>query len=112
MTVGERVELNVLQKLFANEFKNLKSALDSAMGANDALSSAMQATRKEVEEAAGYFFGGGTLGLLNGDLTLDPAELFVRGSTAITALYKLFDLSAEQLDELLAARIERSEANR
>ncbi len=112
MTVGERVELNVLHKLFANEFENLKSALESAMGANDALSSAMQPTRKEAEEAAGYFFGPDTLGLLNGDLTLDPAQLFVRGSASISDFYKLFDLSVEQLDGLLAARIERSKANR
>ncbi len=112
MTVGERVELNVLQKLFANQFKTLKSALDSAMGANDALRGAMQATREEAEEAAGYFLGADTLGLLNGGLTLDPALLFVRGSSAISALYELFDLSAQQLDGLLAARIERSEANR
>ncbi len=111
MTVAERVELNVLQKLFANEFEHLRSALDTAMGANDALSSAMQATRKEAEEAAGYFLGAQTLGLLNGDLTLDPAELFVRASGAILAFYKLFDLSAQQLDGLLAARIERSETN-
>ena len=112
MTVGERVELNVLQKQFATEFENLKSALDSAMGANDALSRAMQATRMEAEKAEGYFLGAQTLALLNGvDLTLDPAVLFVRGSGAILDLYQLFDLSAQQLDGLLAARIERSEAN-
>ncbi len=111
MTMGERVELNVLQKLFAYEFENLKSALDSAMGANDALSRAMQATRMEADKAEGYFLGAETLALLNGDLTLDPAELFVRGSGAILDLYQLFDLSAQQLDGLLAARIERSEAN-
>jgi methyl-accepting chemotaxis protein len=112
MTVAERVELNVLQKRFATEFENLKSVLDSAMGANDALSSAMQATRMEAEQAEGYFLGAQTLALLNGGgLTLDPAELFVRGSGAILDLYQLFDLSAQQLDGLLAARIERSEAN-
>lgn len=112
MTVTERVELNVLQKLFAKEFENLKGALDTSMGGNDALRSAMQATRKEAEEAAGYFLGPQTLGLLNGELTIDPAEFFERGSVAIEALYKLFDVSAQQLDNLLAARIERSEANR
>jgi methyl-accepting chemotaxis protein len=112
MTVGERVELNVLQKQFETEFENLRSALDSAMGANDALSSAMQATRMEAEKAQGYFLGAQTVALLNGGgLTLDPAELFVRGSGAILDLYQLFDLSAQQLDGLLAARIERSEAN-
>ena len=112
MTVGERVELNVLQKQFATAFENLKSALDSAMGANDALSSAMQSTRMEAEKAEGYFHGAQTVALLNGGgLTLDPAELFVRGSGAILALYKLFDLSAQQLDGLLAARIERLETN-
>lgn len=112
MTVSERVELNVLQKLFANEFENLMSALDNATGANAALSNAMQATRKEAEEAAGYFLGAETVGLLNGDLTIDPAAFFERGSVAIAALYKLWDLSAEQLDGLLAARIERSKGNR
>ncbi len=112
MTVGERVELNVLQKQFATEFENLKTALDSAMGANDALASAMQATRMEAEKAQGYFLGAQTLALLNGGgLTLDPAELFVRGSGAILDLYQLFDLSAQQLDGLLAARIEQSKAN-
>jgi methyl-accepting chemotaxis protein len=112
ITVGERIELNVLQKQFATEFENLKSALDSAMGANNALSSAMQATRMEAEKAEGYFHGAQTVALLNGGgLTLDPAELFVRGSGAILALYELFDLSAQQLDSLLAARIECSETN-
>ncbi len=110
MTATERVELNVLQRQFAREFENLRNALDTAMGANDALSSAMQETRKDAEEAAGYFLGAQTLALLNGGgLTLDPAELFVRGSAAILNLYKLFDLSAQQLDGLLAARIQRSE---
>ena len=111
MTVDERVELNVLQKLFAREFESLKSALDGAMGANNALDSAMHATRKEAEQAAGYFLGPQALGLLNGDLTLVPAAFFERGTVAIAALYKLFDLSAQQLDALLAARIEQSEAN-
>jgi len=49
--------------------------------------------------------------LLNGDLTLVPADFFERGTVAIAALYKLFDLSAQQLDGLLASRIERSETN-
>ncbi len=111
MTVAERVELNVLQKRFAREFEILKSALDTAMGANDALSIALHAKRMEAEKAAGYFLGAQTVGLLNGDLTLDPAELFVRGSASILTLYDLFDLSARQLDGLLAARVERSEAS-
>ncbi len=112
MTVAERVELNVLQKQFATEFENLKSALDNAMGANDALARAMQGTRVEAEKAQGYFLGAQTLALLNGGgLTLDPAELFVRGSGAILDVYQLFDLSAQQLDGLLAARIEQSKAN-
>ena len=112
MTVAERIELNVLQKLFASEFENLKSALDSAMGVNDELSRTLQAARMEAEVAAGYILGAGTPGILNGDLTIDPAVFIERDSVAITALYKLFDQSAQQLDGLLAARIERSKANR
>jgi methyl-accepting chemotaxis protein len=111
MTVDERVALNVLQKQFAREFGSLESALDSAMGANDALRNAMQATRQEAEKAAGFFLGADSLAMLNGELTLDPAEFFERGSAAIAALYRLFDVSARELDGLLAARIERSEAN-
>ena len=114
MTVSERVELNVLQKLFANELRGTwMSALDNAAGANDALSSAMQATRKEAEDAAGYFLGAETLGLLNGDLTMDPAAFFERGSVAIAALYKLSGfVGATARWRCLQTRIERSKANR
>ncbi len=112
ITAGERIEINILQNSFARELGKLKLSLNKAIQANPSLGAVMEAKSKNAFDAAGYFSGSQTAGLMKGELTLAPAELFDHGTVAIAALYELFDLSADELDSLLAQRIHRLQASR
>ncbi len=111
ITPDQKIELFVLHRLYTKDFDALQSDFAKASGANDKLAAALEAKGNEVRSASEHFLQKEVAALMNGDLTLAPAEYFNRATAAIDTLYGLFDASTEQLDGLLSARIHRQQTN-
>ncbi len=111
ITPDEKTEMVLMHRFFEKNFDTLQSDLAKAIGANSALSEALEAHSKKARLAGEDFLGNEAGALAEGDLTLSPTEYFNRGTAAKDTLYGLLDASIEQLDNLLAARIHRLQTN-
>ena len=111
MSPEEKIELNILHDRYENELEYLLEYWKKAVLVNSALSVTLEKKINDVNTAAGYYKGPEVRALLNGDLNLAPSELFNRASASLDSLFALFDVSAVQLDGLLAARIHRLQTN-
>jgi methyl-accepting chemotaxis protein len=103
----EDVRLNVLREMYKVDFETLQTDFAKALGTNGGLAAVLDARSKEAGAAGDTFLKTEVDALLKGDLTLDPQIYFRSASAAIDNLYGLFDATAEQLDGLLAARVNR-----
>jgi methyl-accepting chemotaxis protein len=110
MTPEEKTELVVLQRSYEDYFPDLKSALARAIEANPALAAVLGPKIKELDDTA-HIFMAKAAAIVNGDFRMSGPEYFKDGSSALAAIYGLFDASMEQLDKLLAARLDRLESN-
>ena len=103
----EQTEAVVMVRFFQNNFAGVQSDFAKAAGANSEVAAALKAKGEQAGLAGELFLKKDASALAKGDLTLDPAEYFTRATAAKDSLYGLLDSSIEQLDGLLAARIDR-----
>lgn len=111
ITPDEKTEVVLMHRFFEKNFDTLQSDLAKAIGANGALSEALDAKSKEARSEGEDFLRNEAGALAKGDLTLSPSQYFERGTATKDALYSLLDASIEQLDNLLAARIHRLQSS-
>ena len=106
ITPEEQTEVIVMYRFFKNNFAAIQSDFTKASGANRDVGAALKAKGEQAGLAGELFLKKEASALAQGDLTLDPAEYFTRATTAKDTLFGLMDSSIEQLDGLLAARID------
>ncbi len=111
MTPDEKTELVVLQRFYDTNFPALQGDYSKAIEANPALNAIVDAKIKAANNAVQLFITTDAAALLNGDFGIDASEYDRRASTAIDAIYGLFDVTIGQLDKMLVERIDRLEGN-
>ncbi|MFZ1106989.1 MAG: HAMP domain-containing protein, partial [Rhodomicrobium sp.] len=111
MSPEEKIDLNVRHKAYKTEFETLVSRWARVANANPALAAALAEKFDNVRKPADFFEGPEVAALLMGDTSLAPKELYDRATVVMTSLYAFLDASMDQLDGLLAARIDRLESN-
>ena len=89
----------------------LRARWNKAAKANPALAAALETKINAVRNTADYFKGPEVAALLKGDLTLEAKGFYDHASVMMVAMYAFLDASIEQLDGLLAARIQHLQAN-
>ncbi len=105
VTSEEKEEFLILDRFLAKDFDAIQPDFDKAIRANATLAATLEAKSRETRAAVEHFLKEqGTL-LKNGQLILSPTEFAARAKAAMDALYALFDASTQQIDGLLAARI-------
>ncbi len=111
MTADEKTDVVVLQRFFYKDFNEFVSDYAKALSANAALTTTLGPKVKQAEEAAKGFLDNDVAPIVKGDFGLSPETYIKRGSIAYNSLYELFDTAMEQLDGLIAARIDRLKGN-
>ncbi len=111
LTPEEKTEFVVLERLYAVFFPDMLSDYTKAIEENPALGAALNAKIKQMNDAAQHFTKTGAAAIINGDFSMKPADYFRDASTAVDAIFGLFDVTMDQLDGLLVARINRLEWN-
>ena len=111
MSPDEKTEMTVQQRFFLKDFGGLNSDYAKAIETNSALAATVGSKVKEAGDAAKSFLDNEVASLAKGDFSL-PKEVYrQRASIASDALYSLFDVSMQQFDNLLVARLNRLETN-
>ncbi len=111
MDTSDDSRLQVLREMYKVDFETLETDFAKAFEANSALAGALDAKSRETRAGGEEFLKTEVAALVKGDLTQDPQVYFNKATKAIDALYGVFDLTVEQLDGLLAARIHRLQSN-
>ncbi len=111
MSPAEDTKLSVLREMYKADFETLEADLAKAFGANSAVAAALDARSKEASAAGNNFLKNEVEALINGELSREPQAYFDKATKAIDNLYGLFDITIEQLDGLLVARIHRLQSN-
>ncbi len=110
-TPTEKMEAAVLQRLFDKQFEGVQSDYRTAIEANDALTATFAPSVKEAAETSKSFMENEVASLLKDDFNLSKEAYSAKGAAALAALERLFDVSLEQFDKLLAARLEKLNDN-
>jgi len=97
--------------MYKVDFETLEGDLAKAFGANSVLAATLDARGKEARAAGNEFLKTEVENLVNGDLTLEPQVYFNAATKAIDTLYGLLDVTIEQLEAVLSARIHRLQTN-
>ncbi len=110
-TSGEDIKLNVIAGSYERDFDALQADLTKAFSANGSLTAALEAKTKEARATGEQFLKNDLTALLKGDLTGEPAEYFNHAKAVMDVQYALFDATMEQLDGLLAGRVNHLQNN-
>ncbi len=111
MTPDEKTELVVLDRSYEDYFPDLQGDYKKAIEASPALASVLDAKIKEMNGSVQYFVNNDAAAVIKGDFSLGPNDYFKHASTAVDAIFGVFDVSMDQLDKLLVARINRLQSN-
>ena len=111
MTPEEKTDFIVLQKFYESYFPDLQADYTKAIEANPALSGVLGTKIKEMDDTVQSFINNDAAAIINGDFSATPDDYFKHASIATDAIYGLFDVTMEQLDGLLVARVDRLENN-
>ena len=111
ITPDEKTDMMVQQRFFEKDFGGLNSDYAKAIEANSALAATVGSKVKEAGDAAKSFLENEVASLAKGDFSLSEEVYRKHAIVASDALYGLFDVSMQQFDNLLVARLNRLETN-
>ena len=111
MTPDEKTEMTVQQRFFEKDFGGLNSDYAKAIEANSTLAATIGSKVKEAGDAARNFLENEVASLAKADFSVSKEVYRQRAFVANDALYGLFDVSMQQFDNLLVARLNRLETN-
>ena len=110
LSIEERIKLNVIYNKYLSDYQSLLASLEKSLSARPVLALNLQPKIDAVRETAKFFESPKVLGILEGKLELAPEEILNHGA-GLKNLNALFDASIEQLDSLLAARLDNLHSN-